>query len=86
MSNIAVFDAERIEPVREEINGKWVQKFRYIICTPTMYPGDTGTHEIIVDAKTSADINGYLRKGLNTLQITTSGSGKDIQYRVEPSW
>lgn len=82
VSALAEFDAEKIEPVQEQVDGKWVQKFKYIVSTPTMYEGDTGKYEVTVDAKTSEYIDAYLSDGRNTFNIETSGSGKDIQYRV----
>ena len=81
VSTVATFNAERIEQVREEIDGKWVWRFKYIIGTPELYDGDE--FEITVDAKTSANIDVYLRKGIDTLQVITT-SRKDIQYRIEP--
>jgi hypothetical protein len=83
-STLAIFNAEMIEPVKQEVNGKMVQMFKYIIAAPSMYPDDTGEYELTVDAKTSEDIDAYLRKGLTMLEISTSRKGKDTRYRIQP--
>ena len=45
-STLAIFNAEMIEPVKQEVNGKMVQMFKYIITAPSMYPDDTGEYRI----------------------------------------
>jgi hypothetical protein len=83
-STLAIFNAEMIEPVKQEVNGKMMQMFKYIVATPPMYPDDTGEYELTVDAKTSEDIDAYLSQGLTMLDLKISHRGKDTRYKILP--
>jgi hypothetical protein len=86
-STIAIFDAERIKPVREEkeVDGKMVLefKFKYLIGVDAL-PYDIRVRELIVDAKTSAKIDAYLREGFYMLDIKILRTPKGIRYKIEP--
>jgi hypothetical protein len=83
-STLAIFDPERVQPVREEVNGKIVLKFRYIVYAPPMYEYDKGEHEVTVDTKTSAQIDEYLSNGITMLEIKVSCRRNDVRYKIEP--
>jgi hypothetical protein len=86
-STYAAFDAEKIEPVKEEkeINGKKVLKFKFkYIIGVSDPPWEIGVLELIVDAKTSAKIDAYLSEVINVLDIQILRTPKGIRYKIEP--
>ena len=76
-----LFDAEKVEPVEMEFDGKNVQRFQYTVKDP-----NTGQEKYwTVSKRTSAQIDAFLGEGHNLLKIQRFGLGKDTRYHIIPS-
>jgi hypothetical protein len=79
--SIWIFDAEKVEPVEKEFDGKKVQRFQYTIKDP-----NTGQEKYWTASKrTSEQIDAYLSEGHSLLKIHRIGSGTDTRYNIMPS-
>jgi hypothetical protein len=79
--SIWIFDAEKVEPVEKEFEGKKVQRFQYTIKDP-----NTGQEKYwTVSKRTSEQIDAYLSEGHSILKIQRIGSGTDTRYNIMPS-
>ena len=76
-----LFDAEKVEPVEMEFDGKKVQRFQYTVKDP-----NTGQEKYwTVSKRTSEQIDAFLSEGHNLLKIQRFGLGKDTRYHIIPS-
>jgi hypothetical protein len=76
-----LFDAEKVEPVEREFDGKNVQGFQYTVQEP-----NTGQQKYwTVSKRTSEQIDAFLSEGHNLLKIQRIGLGKDTRYHIIPS-
>jgi hypothetical protein len=73
------FDAEKIEPIEAEFNGKKSQRIRYTVRDP-----NNGGQEkyLEVSKQTSEVIDTYLMEGHNTLKIQRFGLSIDTRYHI----
>jgi hypothetical protein len=79
--SIWIFDAEKVEPVEKEFEGKMVQRFQYTIKDP-----NTGQEKYwTVSKRTSEQIDAYLSEGHRILKVQRIGSGKDTRYNIMPA-
>jgi hypothetical protein len=74
-----LFDAENIEPVEQEFDGRKVQRFQYLVVDP-----DNPSKERLWTANkiTSEQIDAYLNEGQTLLKIQRIGSGTDTRYNI----
>ena len=76
------FDAEKIEPVDVEFEGKKSIRYQYTVF-------DTNEPEkskyFTVSKRNSALIDTYLAEGQSILKIHRIGAGKDTQYAITPA-
>jgi hypothetical protein len=73
-----LFDAEKVEPVEREFDGKNVQRFQYTVKDP-----NTGQEKYwTVSKRTSEQIDAFLSEGHNLLKIQRAGLGKDTRYHI----
>ena len=77
------FNAEKIEPVEAEFNGKKSQRYRYTVTDPNN--GNKQDKYLEVGKRTSEDIDQYLIEGQTSLKIQRLGLGKDTRYHVTPA-
>jgi hypothetical protein len=77
------FNAEKIERVQAEFNGKKTIRYRYTVTDPN----DSSNQEKYLDVgkRTSEDIDAYLSEGKTLLKIQRFGLGKDTRYHVTPA-
>jgi hypothetical protein len=77
-----LFNAENIEPVEQEFDGKKVQRFQYVVVDPNY-----SEKERLWTANriTSEQIDAYLSEGQTLLKIQRIGSGKDTRYNIMPA-
>src|SRR5438874_12032902 len=76
-----LFDAEKVEPVEMEFDGKNVQRFQYTVKDP-----NTGQEKYwTVSKRTSEQIDAFLSEGHDLLKIQRFGLGKDTRYHIIPS-
>jgi hypothetical protein len=79
---IWLFDAEKIEPVEQEFDGKKVQKFQYAVVDPN----DPGQERYWTASKTTSEqIDAYLSEGHTLLKIQRIGLGKETRYNIMPA-
>ena len=80
--SIWIFDAEKIQPVEKEFDGKKVQRFQYIIQDP-----NNSDYEKYwtVSKRTSEQIDAFLSQGHRLLKIQRIGTGKETRYNIMPS-
>ena len=79
--SIWIFDAEKVEPVEKEFDGKKVQRFQYSIRDP-----NTSQEKLWTTSKrTSEQLDAYLSEGKTLLKIQRIGSGKDTRYNIMPA-
>jgi hypothetical protein len=80
--SIWIFDAEKIQPVEKEFDGRKVQRFQYIVQDP-----DNPDYEKYwtVSKRTSEQIDAYLSEGHSLLKIQRIGSGKETRYNIMPT-
>jgi hypothetical protein len=74
------FDAEKMEPVESEFNGKKTIRYQYAVTDPNTSEEKYFT----VSKRTSEILDAYLRDGKNLLKIQRIGAGKDTQYLINP--
>lgn len=80
--SIWIFDAEKIQPVEKEFDGKKVQRFQYIIQDPK----DPEYEKYwTVSKRTSEQIDAFLSEGHRLLKIQRIGTGKETRYNIMPS-
>jgi hypothetical protein len=74
-----LFDAENMEPVEQEFDGKKVRKFQYAVVDP-----NKPNHERYWTANrnTSEQIDAFLSEGQTLLKIQRIGSGTDTRYNI----
>ena len=77
---ILKFDAEKIEQVEAEFNGKKSMRFRYTV----IEEGAAVDQEkyLEVGKRTSEDIDSFLVEGATRLRVQRFGSGTDTRYHV----
>jgi len=76
------FDAEKIEPIVVEFNGKKSQRIRYSVIDPNN--GDQEKY-LEVSKQTSEVIDTYLMEGHVNLKIQRFGLGIDTRYHITPA-
>ena len=74
-------DAEKVDPVEKEFDGKKVQRFQYTVKDPNTSQEKYWT----VSKRTSEQIDAFLSEGHDLLKIQRFGSGKDTRYQIIPS-
>jgi hypothetical protein len=74
------FNAEKIEQVEAEFNGKKSMRFRYTVTED----GSNANQEkyLEVGKRTSEDIDAFLEEGATKLKVQRFGSGIDTRYHV----
>ena len=76
---IWLFNAENIEPVEQEFDGRKVQKFQYAIVDSNK-PGPE--RYWTANKTTSEQIDAYLSEGHSLLKIQRIGTGTDTRYNI----
>jgi hypothetical protein len=76
-----LFDAEKVDPVEMEFDGKKVQRFQYTVKDPNTSQEKYWT----VSKRTSEQIDAFLSEGHALLKIQRFGLGKDTRYQIIPS-
>ena len=79
---IWINDAEKIQPVEKEFDGKKVQRFQYIIQIP--HNQDYEKYWTI-GKRTSEQIDVFLSEGHSLFKIQRIGTGKETRYNIMPS-
>lgn len=79
--SIWINDAEKIQPVEKEFDGKKVQRFQYIIQDPINSDYETYW---TVGKRTSEQIDVFLSEGHSLLKIQRISSGKEMRYNIMP--
>jgi hypothetical protein len=79
--SIWINDAEKIQPVEKEFDGKKVQRFQYIIQDPNNSDYETYW---TVGKRTSEQIDVFLSEGHSLLKIQRISSGKEMRYNIMP--
>jgi hypothetical protein len=80
-SAVWYFNAEKIEPIEAEFNGKKSMRYQYVVTDP-----NTSEEKYFPASKrTSELIDAYLRESKTILKIQRIGTGKDTQYIVVPA-
>jgi hypothetical protein len=77
-----LFNAENIEPVEQEFDGRKVQKFQYGVVDLNK-PGQE--RYWTANQTTSEQIDAYLTEGHSLLKIQRIGSGTDTRYNIMPA-
>jgi hypothetical protein len=77
-----IFDAEKIQPVEKEFDGRKVQRFQYTIQDPNNADNEKYW---TVSKRTSEQIDAYLSEGHSLLKIQRIGSGKETRYNIMPA-
>jgi hypothetical protein len=80
--SIWLFDAEKIQPVEKEFDGKRVQRFQYIIQDPN---NPEYEKYWTVSKRTSEQIDALLSEGHSLLKIQRIGTGKETRYNIMPA-
>jgi hypothetical protein len=75
------FDAEKMETVESEFNGKKTIRYQYTVADPNTSEEKYFT----VSKRTSEILDAYLRESKNLLKIQRIGAGKDTQYVINPA-
>ena len=77
------FDAEKMEPVESEFDGKKSTRYQYTVTDPN----DPLQLEKLFTAskRNSVQIDTYLADKHNILKIDRIGAGKDTQYIIRPA-
>ena len=76
-----LFDAEKVDPVEMEFDGKKVQRFQYTVKDPNTNQEKYWT----VSKRTSEQIDAFLSEGHDLLKIQRFGLGKETRYHIIPS-
>jgi hypothetical protein len=74
-----MFNAENVEPVEQEFNGRKVQKFQYAIIDPNK---PNQERYWTANKMTSEQIDAFLNEGQTLLKIQRIGSGTDTRYNI----
>jgi hypothetical protein len=74
-----LFNAENIEPVEQEFNGRKVQKFQYAVVDPNK---PSQEKYWTANKITSEQIDAFLNEGHSILKIQRIGSGTDTLYNI----
>jgi len=77
------FNAEKMEPVEVEFDGKKVIRYQYSVTDPN--DPDQQERYFTVSKRTSAVIDTYLSEGKNILNVHRIGTGRDTQYPITPA-
>jgi hypothetical protein len=77
------FNAEKIEQIEAEFNGRKTQRYQYTVIEPNS--NDSQEKYLEVGKRTSEDIDAYLSEGKTLLKIQRFGLGKDTRYHVIPA-
>jgi hypothetical protein len=77
------FDAEKIEPVEVEFEGKKSLKYQYAVTNPN--EPEQPEKYFTASKRNSALIDTYLAEGQSILKIHRIGAGKDTQYAITPA-
>ena len=75
---VLLFDAEKIEPMEREFDGKKVQRFQYTV----KYPDTDGDKIWTVSKRVSEQLDAFLGEGHTLLKIQRVGLGRDTRYYV----
>jgi hypothetical protein len=78
---ILEFDAEKIEPVETDFNGKKTTRFQYTV-TDANEGSNPKERYLTVSKRTSEEIDAYLLEGKTSLRIQRFGAGKDTRYSI----
>jgi hypothetical protein len=79
---IWLFNAENIEPVEQEFDGRKVQKFQYAVVDSNK-PGPERFWT--ANKTTSEQVDAYLSEGHSLLKVQRIGSGTDTRYNIMPA-
>jgi hypothetical protein len=77
-----LFNAENIEPMEQEFDGRKVRKFQYGVVDPNK-PGPEKYWT--ANKNTSEQIDAYLIEGHSLLKIQRIGAGMDTRYNIMPA-
>jgi hypothetical protein len=77
------FDAEKMEPVEFEFDGKKSTRYQYTVTDPN--DPEQSEKYFTVSKRNSALIDTYLTEGQSILKIHRIGAGKDTQYLITPA-
>lgn len=77
------FNAEKMEPVQVEFDGKNSVRYQYAVTDPN--DPDQQEKYFTVSKRTSAVIDTYLSEGKTILNVHRIGAGKDTQYPITPA-
>ena len=80
--SIWMFNAEKIQPVEKEFDGKKVQRFQYDIKDPN---NPDYEKYWTVSKRTSEQIDALLSEGHSLLKIQRIGTGKETRYNIMPA-
>ena len=80
--SIWLFNAEKIQPVEKEFDGKKVQRFQYVIQDPN---NPEYEKYWTVSKRTSEQIDTLLSEGYSLLKIQRIGTGKETRYNIMPA-
>jgi hypothetical protein len=79
---IWLFNAESIEPIEQEFDGKKVQRFQYVVVDPN---NPDKERFWTANKTTSEQIDAYLNEGQTLLKVQRIGSGRDTRYNIMPA-
>jgi hypothetical protein len=80
--SIWLYNAEKIQPVEKEFDGKKVQRFQYII----QDRNDPENEKYwTVSKRTSEQIDALLSEGHSLLKVQRIGTGKETRYNIMPA-
>jgi hypothetical protein len=74
-----IYNAENMEPVEQEFDGKKVRKFQYAIVDPNK---PSQERYWTANRNTSEQIDAFLSEGQTLLKIQRIGSGTDTRYNI----
>ena len=77
------FDAEKIEPVEMEFEGKKTTRYQYTVTDPND-PDHTEKY-ITFSKRFSAQVDTLLSEGHTIIKVHRIGAGKDTQYMFTPA-
>jgi hypothetical protein len=76
---VLTFNAEKIEQVEAEFNGKKSRRFRYTV----IEEGNADQEKYLeVGKRTSEDVDSFLMEGATILKVQRFGSGTDTRYHI----
>jgi hypothetical protein len=77
------FDAEKMEPIEVEFDGKKSIRYQYSVTDPT--DPEQSEKFFTVSKRNSVQIDTYLAEGQTILKVDRIGAGKDTQYVIRPA-